>query len=226
MRDRIRLLDRIAHGVDVRIARLIGVVHRDPTLWPELQPGQLGQPDIGPDTDGSDDQVGREDLTVGQCDRSVPDRGHRHPQRHPDAVGGQFVTDEYRQLGIERRQYLGSGFDDPGVQPLRDQVLGHFESDETRADHHGRLRGHIDLGGDGCGILHGAEGPGPVIAGDRGPHRGRSHAEDQLVVRHDGLLPADGGACRHHVCDPVDRHDLVVDPDVETESVEELLRRL
>ena len=76
------------------------------------------------------------------------------------------------------------------------------------------------------GVLDRPQGANPVIAGDRRAHRCRAHAEHELVVADDGLCARDRRTGRDGVPGAVDRDDLVVDPDVEPEAVEELLRGL
>ena len=66
VRDGIRLLDGIAHGIDVRVVGLVGVVDGDAAARPEVQAGQFGQADVRPDADGADDKLGREHPTVGR----------------------------------------------------------------------------------------------------------------------------------------------------------------
>ena len=75
-------------------------------------------------------------------------------------------------------------------------------------------------------VFDGPQGANPVVSGDRRAHRRRAHAEHELVVADDGLGAGDRRTGRDGVRGAIDRDDLVVDPDVEPEAVEELLGRL
>ena len=143
---------------------------------------------------------------------------------HP--VGDQLVLDEDGELGIERRQHLRRRLDDRDVDALPDEVLGHLEPDEPGADHDGSRGRDVDIGHETRRVFDGPERAAPLVAGDRRAHGGGAHAEHELVVADARLRARDRRSCGDRVCDAVDRDDLVVDPRIETEAVEQLLGRL
>ena len=66
VRDGVGLLDGVADGVDVGVARLVRVVDRDAAARAEVEAGHLGEADVGPDPDRADHEVGGEDAPVGE----------------------------------------------------------------------------------------------------------------------------------------------------------------
>ena len=136
----------------------------------------------------------------------------------------ELVGDEDRELRIQWRQNLRGGLDDRHVDALPDEVLGHLESDESGADHDRGCWRDVDVGEETGRVFDGPQRASPVISGDRGPHRRRAHAEHELVVAENGLSTGDRRTGRDRVRGAIDRDDVVMDPGVEPEAVEELLR--
>ncbi len=141
-------------------------------------------------------------------------------------VGHELVLDQDGHLGVEGWEHLRGSLHDGDVDALAHQVLGHLQADEASPDNHGRFGCDADVAGQAGGVLHGAQCAGAVIAGDGRAHGSGAHAQHELVVGNDVLVPAKHRACRDRTRRPVDGGDLVVDPDVEAEPGKELLGRL
>ncbi len=136
----ISLLDGVTHRVDIGIVRLVRLVHGDATARTQIEPGQLGQADVGPDTDGTDHEVGGEDPPVGQNDMTFLDGGDGGARLDVNAMGDQFVAHQNGEFRVEGRQHLRGRLDDRDVNPLPDEVLGHFKPDESGTYHNGARR--------------------------------------------------------------------------------------
>ena len=223
MRNGIWLLDGIPNGIDVGIVGLVRFVDRDPTTGTRVQAGPFCQSDIGTDADGPDHEIRSEDATVDESHSLVFHRGQCGARLDVDTVSGELVTNQYGQFWVEGSEYLWRGLDDSDVDSLSDQIFGHLQTDEPGADDDGGGWSHIHVGCQSGRVFDRAQRADPVIPGNRGAYWGRSHAEDKLVVGNDSHLAGDGLAGGHAVCNPVDRNHLVVDSDIEPESVEELL---
>ena len=119
------------------------------------------------------------------------------------------VRDEAPVLLVERGQHLVGHLDHRHVEPAAGQVLGHLETDEPAADHHGphrrphrlearvllhpgeEARAPLDPLTDLPRVGHGPhlEDPGQVDAGQRRAERRRPGGQHQLVVGLGGHLP-------------------------------------
>ncbi len=153
VRDGVGLLDGVADCVDVRIVGLVRLIDGDAATRPELEPGKLGEPDVGPDADGSDDEIRGEDAPIGQGHRAFADGRDGRPRLHAHAVGDELVADENRKLGVERWEHLRRRLDDGDGNTLTDEVLGHLEPDESGPDHDGGRRRDADVGGEPRRVL-------------------------------------------------------------------------
>ncbi len=223
VRDGVGLLDSVADCVDVRIVRLVRLVDGDATARSQLQSSELGKPDIGSDADGTDDEISGEDPSVGKGHSALVDGRDGRTGLDMDAVGNELVAHENRKLRIERWEDLRGGLDDRDVYSLCDEVLGHLEADEPSPDHDGRRRCDVDVGGEPCRVLNGPKRAGPVVSGDGRAYRSGAHAEHELVVGDGLFLAGERRPRRDGVSRTVDGDDLVMDPDIEPEPVEELL---
>jgi hypothetical protein len=191
VRDGVWLLDGVADCVDVRVARLVRFVDGDATTRPQLEARELGEPDIWPHADGTDDEVGGEDPPIGKGHRTFANGGNGRSRLHMDAVSNELVAHENRKLRVEGREHLRGRLDDRDVYALTDEVLRHLESDEPGPYHDGGCRCDVDVGGKPRGILHCPQRAGPFVTGDGRSHGSGAHAEDELVVGDRALLARD-----------------------------------
>ncbi len=136
-----------------------------PPCGPEREPRHLGQAYVGPDPDGRNDKVARNDSAVGQLDAPVGHLCHTDARLDNDTVVDHLRRDEHRELGVEGRQYLRGNLDHGGLDSQTRQVLGCLESDETGADDDGTVRFVVGLPGQQLRILDSAENADPVEAG-------------------------------------------------------------
>ena len=136
------------------------------------------------------------------------------------------MCDSLRELGIKGWEHLGGGLHDRHVDPLGDEVLCHLETDEPSPDDDRGLGGDVDVEVKPLRVLDRTEGSDPVVARDGWTNGRCTHGENELFVLDLGDHVRGRGADGHDVPLPVDRHHLGVDPDVESEPVEEQLGRL
>ena len=74
----------------------------------------------------------------------------------------------------------------------------------------------LDVGGEAGGVFDRAQRADSVVAEDGRAHGSGTHAENELVVGDICFFPGERRLGRHCVRHPVDRDDLVVDPNVES----------
>lgn len=124
-------------------------------------------------------------------------------------------------VGVEGAHEVARPLHDGHVQPQLAQVLGHFQTDEPAAAHHGRARAfRIDEVLHREGVLDGAQGEKPVEprAGKLRLGGSRAGREDELVV---GLLEHLAGiqvAHGHHMALCVDGLHLVAGAHIHVEA--------
>ena len=117
-------------------------------------------------------------------------------------MGGEFGMDLGAELRVDGGQHLVELFHLGDRQPAGGQGVGHFQADVATTDDHRAGRGCLFEGAhDGEGVTHrmqqvhpipGAEGIRAIQPTDRGPHRHRAGADDQLVVGKQLLLAIGG----------------------------------
>ena len=214
--------DRIAHGIDGRVAGQAVVVDANGTPHTEFEACGRGQITLGADTDRKYDQVGGHRSGVGQDDRGVVDLSGTDSQAHIDPCPGEFGLDRPRHLGIQRGEDLVGQVDQRHLHPAVDERLGHLEADESGPEDDGRPGAAVDQSGDGVDVGNVAQHVGSgfdrrqVEPGDGRDDRGCTGAQHQDVVGLGGL-----GVVRSPHSDglglAVDAGDLVPDPHVEFE---------
>ncbi len=200
-------LDGVADGEDIRVAGAHVLIHADAAAFTDSEAGRLGQRRVRPHAECEDDDVGRilfaglrlhlERGAVHLCES-----GHAVIERQVHAVSSQMAFDEVGHLAVHWREYLVKHLDETNVEAEVDKVLGHFEADESAADHHRMAGGlhHLDsrvVGHSGekrsasfhplanrPGIRHGPDmkDPGQINTGQRRAYRRRSGRQHQLVV--------------------------------------------
>ena len=235
-------LDGVAHREDVGDAGAHLVVDDDAAALADRQPRGPGQPDLRPDADAHDHDVGRDRLAglgehLERRARALAEAGHVLAQRQPDAVARHVELDVVGHLRVHRRHELGAALDERHVEAEVGEVLGHLEPDEAAADDGRPPRGDDGLVprvgveprrfwgvalqplADGVDVGHGAhdEDPGQVDAGEGRPDGTRTGRQDQLVVRLDGQLAGGDVAELHGLRLGRDRDGLAQGADLDVE---------
>src|ERR1035441_4506278 len=106
MRYGVGLLDSVANCVDVRVVRLVRLVDGDATARSKLQASKLSESDIRSDADGTDDEIGSEDSSVGKVHRILVYGRNSRSSLDTDAVSNELVAHENRKLRVERGEHL------------------------------------------------------------------------------------------------------------------------
>ena len=194
---------RVADRPDVRVGGALSGVDDDRALGRQLEAGAGRQVGVGAHADGQHDEVGRQDRAVGERDLDgvvrVPggaDRlgGHAHVGAH--AVRGQLVVQQARELGVQRRQHVGSEVDEVHVEAPLTQRLGGLQADEAGAEDHRAVRGVGQQRPDRVGVRDAAQGVDlrEVDAVDRwADRRSAGSQHERVVVDHVGATrEADG----------------------------------
>lgn len=114
---RIALGHGISDGIDMRLARLLSVIHDDRSALAQFETGSRRQQRLGLDTNRQCHQVGRNRAAIGQRHLVVTDADDLRAEVDGDAMGVEIVLDQHGQLRIKRRHHLVGGFDQVDREP-------------------------------------------------------------------------------------------------------------
>ena len=233
-RGAVRILHRIADGVDFRVAGLQVSIDRDSAGRSDRQSRLLGEPHLRPHAQAQDHNSGLDLRAALQGD---PDRSAGFILQHAldpvaqnqgDALTAEFLLQRLRHLGIQQRQHLGRQFRQGRLETTVHQLFHHFQPDETRSHDHRlfRTRG-VQRGLDLVGVRHIAQrehvaGVGTFQRRDQG--RG-ARREDQLVVSLRVGFTGDAIEHRHRLGVPVDTLHLLPGPHIQAKSASQELGR-
>ena len=142
-------------------------------------------------------------------------------------VSHKTLANKLRHLGIKRWHQLIRRLDDRDLQPPMRQILGHFQPDETTADHNRTLSLFgIDPLADSAAVRYRSQHKNSRQIDSRkwGPNRRGAGRQQKSVVglslRETGLQIADLNLLRL----TVDRHHIVMRLNIDIESVAEQFR--
>src|ERR1019366_2775069 len=225
-------LDSVPDRPEMRVGGAHGFVHADAAFWAYFEPGGFCKIGLGPHADGKDYKIGRKRHAGLGSDLkplcSFLELCYRIAKLQPRFVSEKTLANKIHHLRINRWHQLIRRFNDRDLQPPMRQILGHFQPDETTADHNRTLGLFaIDPLADSAAVRYGSQHKNSRQIDSRkwGPNRRGAGRQQKSVVglslRKTGLQVADLNLLRL----TVDRHHLVMRLNIDIESVAEQFRR-
>ena len=231
-RQRMRIFDGIAYGVDGGVGSLKVFVHLDSPHLAQLDSGFYGQFRFRTHADGKNHQVRF------QTDTRLELHGHPFCRRFKSLhtllqvefypLLQQVFVHQRRHGEINRPHHLVGHFYHRHLGSGMMQVLGHLQTDETASYDDGPTYGMaVQVLLDTVCIVDVAQGKDSreVDTGQGRTHRRSSRREQQLVVRLTVLFPV-GGTDTHFLLRTVDGYHFRTGTHIDVEPTAEHLRRL